>query len=74
MRKYSLLIEWSVEDNCYLGTCPEFKNVVNMGGPFVHGDTWEEVAREAEIALLGIIESLEDNLYALPEPNLYKEE
>lgn len=73
MKKYSLLIEWSEEDGCYLGTCPEFRSIVNMGGPFVHGDTWEEVGKEAKIALQGIMESLEENSYTLPEPNLYKE-
>lgn len=74
MKKYSLLIQWSEEDQCYLGTCPEFKDLVNMGGPFVHGDSWEEVGREAAIALGGIIELYEEENRILPEPQLHKEE
>lgn len=60
MKKYSLIIQWSEEDNCYMAVCPEFRPVLNMGGPFAHGDTWEEAAREAAIALEGVIESFND--------------
>lgn len=71
MRKYSLLIQWSEEDQLYLATCPEFRNLVNVEGAFTHGDTWEEAAREAAVALEGVSESLEEDKIALPEPKLY---
>ena len=75
MKNYSLLIQWSEEDRCYFAICPEFKHLLNMGGPFAHGSTWEEVGKEAAIALGGIIETLKkDNLLPIPEPQLFKED
>lgn len=71
MKQYSLLIQWSVEDNCYLATCPEFKHIVNMGGPVAHGDTWEEAGREGAIAIQGIIDTLEEDYIGLPDPQLF---
>ena len=77
MKKYSLLIEWDEESQVYVATCPEFAGIVNMGGPFAHGDTWEEAGKEAAIALEGLIESLQLDDHPLkhlplPEPRHYK--
>lgn len=72
MKKYSLLLQWSEEDKCYLATCPEFKHLLNMGGGFTHGDTWKETAEMAEEAMTLVIESFESDNTPLPEPQLYK--
>lgn len=72
MQRYSLFIQFSEEDQCYLVTCPEFAPFVNMGGPIAHGDTWEEAAREGAMAVEGLIIDFEASNKALPEPNLHK--
>lgn len=70
MKKYSLLLQWSEEDKCYLATCPEFGKRLNVGGPFTHGDTWAEAAAMAQEAMELILEDMSDP----PPPQLYKEE
>ena len=40
MKKYRKIIEWSDEDNCYIGTCPDLM----FGG--VHGSNETKVYRE----------------------------
>jgi len=69
MNRYSLLIQRSDEDKCYFGVCPEFESVLNMGGPFCHGTTWADAAREAMIVVKGVMETIDG---PLPEPQLYE--
>lgn len=69
MEKYSLLLQWSEEDNVFLVTCPEFEG--HLMQPFAHGDTWEEAGREGAIALGGVIEVMKDTNTPLPTPRLY---
>ena len=61
---YSILIQWSKEDNCYVVSIPEFANYYQ---PVTHGDTYEEALKNAEEVLEMM---LEDNV-ELPEPNLF---
>lgn len=70
--QYSLLIQWSVEDECFLATCPELMHVWNMGGAFAHGDTWEEAAKAAQGAISLILDTMEEDKTPLPEPQYYK--
>lgn len=72
MKKYSLLLQWSEEDNCYLATCPEFQHVLNMGGGFTHGDNWEETAKMATEAMTLVVQSFEETGDPLPKPRLYE--
>ena len=44
--RYLKIVQWSEEDNCYVGTCP---NLIAGG---VHGDNESEVYRE----LCGVVE------------------
>ena len=39
MNHYSMIIQWSVEDVCFIVTLPEFDNAKT------HGDTYQEAAR-----------------------------
>lgn len=43
LKKYTRLIEWSDEDQCYLGSLPEL-----LQGHCCHGDSVEEVARHLD--------------------------
>jgi predicted RNase H-like HicB family nuclease len=63
--KYSLIIRWSEEDQCYIAWIPEF-------GPGVktHGDTYEEAARMGQEIIELMMETGEQS-EALPEPWFY---
>jgi predicted RNase H-like HicB family nuclease len=62
--KYTMLIQWSEEDQLYLVHLPEFP-----WQQFVtHGKTYEEAARNGQDAIAGLIEVLQNNGQPLPEP------
>ena len=60
---YSILIQWSEDDKCYVASFPEF-------GPFAktHGESYREVLNNAQEAL----QLLLDESVPLPKPNVYK--
>lgn len=59
---YSMVIQWSDEDQVYVVTLPEF------GGPKTHGETYEEAARMGQEVLELLIESAMEDGDVLPEP------
>lgn len=61
--QYSMIIQWSDEDQIYIVTLPEF-------GPYAktHGSTYEEAARMGQEVLEMLIESYEAEGLPLPEP------
>ena len=61
---YSILIQWSEEDRCYVVSIPEFSDYYQ---PLTHGETYEEALKNAQEVLEML---LQDNT-ALPAPNLY---
>ena len=63
--RYSILIQWSDEDQKYIVSLPEF-------GPYAHthGDTYEEAAKNAQEVLELLIETYEEQGRSLPVPNL----
>jgi antitoxin HicB len=60
--RYSVVIQWSDEDQTFVASLPEF------GGPKVHGATYEEAAIRAEELLDRLIETHESAGQPLPEP------
>ena len=60
---YSILIQWSDEDQCYIVSFPEFGNYAKT-----HGDTYEEAIKNAQEVLELLIENNDD----LPQPNIYQ--
>jgi len=66
--KYSITIQWSEEDNCFVVFLPEFKDVMQ---PVTHGDTYEEALKNAQEVLELLIESALNNNEALPKPNIF---
>ena len=64
--KYTIVIQWSNEDQCYVVSLPEFTNVFQ---PCTHGDTYEEALKNAQEVLEMLIESAIENGEPLPEPN-----
>ena len=63
--KYTIVIQWSEEDQCFIVFLPEFKNVMQ---PCTHGDTYEEALKNAQEVLELLIESAREAGEPLPEP------
>lgn len=61
--RYSILIQWSDEDQCYIVSLPEFGKYAKT-----HGDTYEEALKNAQEVLELLIEDKNN----LPKPNVYK--
>lgn len=56
--KYTITIQWSQEDDCYVVYLPEFKHISNQ--PATHGETYEEALAHA----LEVLEMLAEELLA----------
>ena len=59
---YKKIVVWSVEDNCFIGTCPELMD----GG--VHGKDALKVFKELCVACDEVIEIYQEDGVALPAP------
>lgn len=61
---YSVIIQWSEEDNLYIASLPEF--------PFchTHGSTYEEAVQQAEEVLELVIEANEEWERPIPPPHM----
>ena len=66
--KYTILIQWSEEDECFVVSLPEFEDVMQ---PVTHGDTYLEALQNAEEVLELLIESAQANGESLPEPRTF---
>jgi predicted RNase H-like HicB family nuclease len=67
--RYSMLIQWSNEDNAYLVALPEWQNEVQ--DIFAHGDTYEEAARNGRECLEFLTKSAKELSEDLPEPDVH---
>jgi predicted RNase H-like HicB family nuclease len=61
--QYSILIQWSEEDQKYIVSLPEF-------GPYAHthGDTYEEALKNGQEVLELLIEDYQAREQSLPQP------
>ncbi|BBD60746.1 hypothetical protein NIES2109_35450 [Nostoc sp. HK-01] len=66
--KYTIIIQWSDEDQCYVVSLPEFTNVMQ---PCTHGDSYEEALKNAQEVLEMLIESALADSETLPEPQTF---
>lgn len=64
-QRYSILIQWSDEDQVYIASLPEF-------GPYAHthGKTYEEALKNAKEVLELLIEDYQEEGKELPQPAL----
>jgi len=60
---YTIIIQWSDEDNCYVVSLPEWGEFCHT-----HGDTYEEAVNNAQEVLEMLIESSREDGTPLPEP------
>ena len=63
--KYTIVIQWSDEDQAFVVTLPEFTDVMQ---PVTHGDTYEEALQNAKVVLELLIESSLEEGKPMPEP------
>lgn len=62
MNKYSINVQWSEEDECFVALVPEFPTLSAFG------ETREEALAEAKVALQGFIDIYQADGLPLPEP------
>ena len=63
--KYTIVIQWSEEDQCYVVSLPEFTDIMQ---PCTHGETYEDALKNAQEVLEMLIESSLADGETLPEP------
>ena len=63
--KYTIVIQWSDDDACFVVFLPDFKDVMQ---PVTHGDSYEEALKNAQDVLELLIESAIEEGKPLPEP------
>ncbi|MBF2025289.1 MAG: type II toxin-antitoxin system HicB family antitoxin [Oscillatoriales cyanobacterium C42_A2020_001] len=66
MNRYSMIIQWSNEDQLFLVTIPEFAELVVM--PCTHGATREEAMRNCEEVIEMYLEAWQAEGEPIPEP------
>ena len=67
--QYSMVVQWSDEDQAYLVTLPEWDG--RVFNPITHGDTYEDAVKNGHEALAALVASARAQGEALPEPRLF---
>ena len=62
---YSMVIQWSDEDQAYMLSIPEFP------GNFTHGKTYEEAVKQGRDLIESLIMWAEQDGKPLPEPRVF---
>ncbi|MCC3473499.1 MAG: type II toxin-antitoxin system HicB family antitoxin [Microcoleus sp. PH2017_15_JOR_U_A] len=63
---YTIIIQWSDEDNCYVVSFPEWGDYCHT-----HGDTYEDALKNAREVLELLTESTVADGKPLPQPQLF---
>jgi predicted RNase H-like HicB family nuclease len=66
---FSMLIQWSEEDQVYLVSLPEWED--RVFNPVTHGDSYEEAIAHGHAALEALVASARKHGEALPAPHVY---
>jgi predicted RNase H-like HicB family nuclease len=66
MSRYSMVVQWSDEDNLFLVTIPEFAERVIM--PCTHGKNREEAIHNGEEVIEMYLEAWESEGEPIPDP------
>ncbi|AFZ42996.1 Uncharacterized protein family UPF0150 [Halothece sp. PCC 7418] len=67
MNQYSMVIQWSEEDQLFLVTIPEFSDRVMM--PCTHGKTRQEATHNGEEVIEMYLSAWKNEGQSLPEPS-----
>ncbi len=63
--RYSMIVEWSDEDQAFIVTVPE------LPGCRTHGRTYEEAVRQGQDALESWVDAAREDGEPIPEPRVY---
>lgn len=63
---YTIIIQWSDEDQCYVVSLPEWGEFCHT-----HGDTYEEALKNAQEVLELLIETSTEDDEPLPKPIMF---
>jgi antitoxin HicB len=66
-KPYTMLIEWSEEDQIYIVTLPEFGDFCKT-----HGETYAEAVKNGEEVLEMLLESFEEDHLPVPAQQHYR--
>jgi antitoxin HicB len=66
--RYSMMVQWSDDDQAYLVTLPEWEG--RVFNPITHGDSYEDAIKQAHEALSALIGSARAHNEPLPEPRV----
>jgi predicted RNase H-like HicB family nuclease len=64
-KHYSMIIEWSDEDDAYIATVPE------LPGCRTHGETYEDAVRQGQDAISSWIEARRASGRPIPAPHIF---
>ena len=64
--RYSIVIQWSDEDQVYIASLPEWGDLMHT-----HGNTYEEALQRGRELIEMLIESRRASGAALPEPRVF---
>ncbi len=67
MNRYSMIVQWSDEDQLFLVTIPEFTSRIMM--PCTHGKTRSEAIRNGEEVIEMYLEAWQTEGESIPEPS-----
>jgi predicted RNase H-like HicB family nuclease len=65
---YSVMMQWSDDDQGYLVTLPEWEG--RVFNPVTHGETYEDAIKQAHEALSALVSSARQHGESLPEPRI----
>ncbi len=64
--QYTIIIQWSTEDQCFVIFLPDFKDVMQ---PVTYGGTYEQALKNAEEVIELLVKSYQDEGKSLPIPS-----
>lgn len=65
--RYTIIIQWSDEDECYVVSLPEWGDLCHT-----HGDTYEEALKNAQEVLELLVETTQEEGKSLPAPRTFE--
>ncbi|MGH2514862.1 MAG: type II toxin-antitoxin system HicB family antitoxin [Ktedonobacterales bacterium] len=67
--RYSMVIQWSDEDQVYVVSLPEWEAIGHIG--HVHGKTYAEAVRQGEELIENLVEWAKQDGSPVPEPRIF---
>ena len=67
--QYSMVVQWSEEDQAYLVSLPEWEG--RVFNPVTHGDSYEDAIKQAHEALAALVTAARQHNESLPTPRVF---